>query len=250
MKTKIKFAVLALAVVAILAVAGCGAAVQAQGTTQPVSVNVNSQQGIWVTGTGTISVTPDIANVSLGVNAQAPKVADAQSQAVEAMNQLMAALTAAGIDPKDIQTQYYNISQMTKYDNTTGQSTVTGYQVSNTVNVKIRDTGKVGSIIDSVAAAAGDLTRINGISFSVDKPEQYNAQIRSLAMADAKAKAQQLASLAGVTLGAPTYIVENAGSSPIVYPVAVAKDAGQSVTPISAGQTQISLNVQVAYAIQ
>ncbi len=251
MKIKWLTVILAIAAVAMLGLAGCAAAAEAQGTQPPVNVNLTSQQGIWVTGQGAVMVTPDIANLSVGVNAQAAKVADAQSQAAAAMNQIIAALTANGVLQKDIQTQNYNISQMTKYDNATGESTVTGYQVSNTANVTIRSLDKVGTIIDAVAAAGGDLTRINGINFSVDKPAQYNSQARELAMADAKAKAQQLASLAGVTLGQPTYIIENPSSAPVQYlPGAVSAAAPTPTTPINPGQTQITLNVEVAYAIQ
>jgi uncharacterized protein YggE len=253
MKTKILMVMMVLLALAMLGLAGCSAGVQAQGAQQPVSVNVNSQQGIWVSGQGIVNVTPDTANLSLGVNAQSIKVVDAQSQAADAMSKVISALTSNGVDKKDIATQNYSINQLTKYDNNTGQSIVTGYQVSNIAAVTIRAIDKVGTIIDAVTAAAGDLTRVNGISFSVDKPAQYNDQARALAMADAKAKAQQLASLAGVTLGTPTYIIENPTNTPITYNLAVpqaASGASVATTPINPGQTQITLTVQVAYAIQ
>lgn len=250
MKTKILLSMMILAAMAMLGLAGCSAAVEAQSAPQPVSVNVNNQQGIWVTGEGSVPVTPDIANLVLGVDAQSAKVTDAQSQAADAMNKVIAALTSNGVDQKDIATQNYNISQMTKYDNNTGQTTVTGYEVSNTAAVTVRTIANVGTIIDAVTAAAGDLTRVNSVTFSVDKPDQYNAQARSLAMADAKAKAQQLASLAGVALGTPTYIIENAGVTPITYATGALSMAPQATTPINPGQTQISVSVQVAYAIQ
>ncbi|HEX7475768.1 MAG TPA: SIMPL domain-containing protein, partial [Dehalococcoidales bacterium] len=196
MKTKILMVMMVLGALAMLGLAGCsGGTVEAQSSPQPVSVNVNSQQGIWVTGQGIVSVTPDIATLSLGVSAQSTKVVDAQSQAADAMSQVISTLTSSGIDKKDIATQNYSINQLTRYDNNTGQSTVTGYQVSNIASVTIRAIDKVGTIIDAVTAAAGDLIRVNGISFSVDKPAQFNDQARSLAMADAKAKAQQLATL-------------------------------------------------------
>ena len=83
---------------------------------------------------------------------------------------------------------------MTRFDETTRQTTITGYQVDNIVNVKVRDVEATGEIIDAVAEAAGDLTRINSISFSTDNPEQYHERVRELAMNDA-AKAEQLANL-------------------------------------------------------
>jgi uncharacterized protein len=205
--------------------------------------------GISVNGTGVITVAPDIAQITLGVQSKQNTVAAAQTQANTAMNAVMAALKANNIADKDIQTSQFSINPVYTYNNTTGQSTVTGYSVTNTVNVKIRDLTKVGSIIDAVAAAGGDNTVINGISFLVDDPTQYYAQARTLAMNDAKSKATQLASAAGVTLGAPIFISESTYSqSGTVY---YAKDAlGGSSTPISAGESNVTINVQVNYAIQ
>jgi uncharacterized protein len=254
----------------VVAVAGCNSGSAASSTaappavtpppsfisppavSSPFSVNVNSQQGIWVNGTGTVVVTPDIANLSLGVSEQAARVADAQAQAAVDMDKVMSALSAKGIDKKDISTQNYNIFQLTRYDNNSQQSIVTGYQVSNTVNVKIRAIASTGAVIDAVAAAAGDAARINGISFSVDDPTQYYSQVRTMAVNDAKNKAAQLASLAGVTLGKPLYISENSPGTTVPYvPAPTLAGAGQGVTtPVSPGQTNITLNIQVAYSVQ
>jgi uncharacterized protein YggE len=253
---KIKYFI-GLALVVVMAVLGVGlTGCSTNGTVsaqqQPVTVSVNSQQGIWVSGEGRVTVTPNIATVSLGVSAQAATVADAQSQAATAMDKVISALTSNGVDKKDIQTQSFNIQQTTRYDNNTQKTVVTGYQVSNIVSAKIRTIDKVGPIIDAVAAAGGDLTRVNGVSFSVDQPDQYYSQARQLAVADAKAKADQLAKLAGVTLGKATYIAENSSNSPpVIYPSAVGAVAAPSpTTSINPGQTDIVLDVQVAYAIQ
>jgi uncharacterized protein len=256
MKTRVLFLTGLVSILLLVFVAGCssgGASVTAADSSSlsPVSVNVNGQQGIWVNGQGTVTVTPDIANLSLGVTEQAARVVDAQAKAAADMDKVMSALSANGVEKKDISTQNYNISQLTRYDNNTQQSIVTGYQVSNTVSVKIRAIGNTGSIIDAVAAAAGDAARINGISFSVADPAQYNSQVRTLAMNDAKAKATQLAGLAGVSLGKPLYISENSPSSPIPVTIRdVAQPAAAPNTPVSPGQTSITLNLQVAYAIQ
>jgi uncharacterized protein len=255
MKLKLWLAIAVVSVIATIGLAGCnvtGPQTPAQTSAAgPVSVNVNNQQGIWVNGQGTVTVTPNIATLNLGVSVQAAKVADAQAQAATGMAKVISALTANGVDQKDISTRSFNINQVTRYDNATQQSVVTGYQVSNIVNVTLRSIDKVGTIIDAVASAGGDLTRINSISFSVDNPSQYYSQARTLAMNNAKDKATQLASLAGVNLGRPVYIVENTQSPPVPYAVSlpVAAQAAPT-TPISPGQTDITLNVQVAYAIQ
>ena len=208
------------------------------------------QEGIWVSGRGEVSVVSDIVSLRLGIEAQETSVAEAQTKAAEAMNKVMAALTESGIDEKDIQTQYFSIRQVTKWNRETEEQIVIGYRVTNTVTAKIRDIDKAGSIIDAVAEAGGDLTRINGISFSVDDPSAYYEEAREKAMDEAKAKAKQLARLGGVTLGKPTYISE--GAPPIVYPRAVYEVApaqAPAETPISPGEIEISLTVQVAYAI-
>ena len=241
----------AISLALVLAIAGLGGCTA--GPTTIGTVDLNSQQsGIWVSGTGKVAVTPDIVTLRLGVAAQAETVAQAQSQAAEAMNAVMAALTDSGVDDKDIQTQYFSISQVTRWDRETEEEIVVGYRVTNMVTAKIREIDKAGPIIDAVAAAGGDFTRINSIDFSVDDPTAYYEEARQKAMADARAKAEQLAELAGVKLGKPTYISEGAVVPPI-YPRGVYEEAGIPApvppTPISPGEIELSLTLQVAYAI-
>jgi len=238
-------------VVAIVALVGCSPESNTPAEITGLNVN-NQQQGIWVTGEGKVTVVPDIAMLSLGIEAQNKSVAEAQSQAIEAMDKVMAALTENGVAKKDIQTQYYSIQQVTRWDNDKQQEIVIGYRVVNTVVAKIRDTEKTGTIIDAVTASGGDLTRINSISFSVDDPTVYYGQAREKAMADAKDKAKQLADLANVSLGEPTYITESVYSP--IYPRdmygKVEAVPAPAETPISVGEMEISLNVQVVFAIR
>jgi uncharacterized protein YggE len=233
-------------IVAVVGFSGCGG-----GPTTIGTVDINSQQsGIWVSGTGKVTVTPDIATLSLGIEAQAATVAEAQAQAAVVMGTVMTALAENGVAEKDIQTQYFSIYQVTKWDDFKDEQVVIGYRVTNMVTAKIRDIEQAGPIIDAVAAVGGDYTRINNISFSVDDPTPYYKEARQKAMADAKDKAEQLAHLAGIGLGKPTYISEGT-----VYPPVVYRDAGMEAmapaptTPISPGEIELSLTVQVAYAV-
>jgi hypothetical protein len=243
-----KYWLVAISLALVLAVAGL---VGCTGPTTIGTVGLNSQQtGIWVSGEGKVTVTPDIATLWLGITAQAASVAEAQSQAAEAMDKVMVALIDQGLAKKDIQTQYFSIDQVTRWDKETEQEIVVGYRVTNMVTAKIREIDKAGSIIDAVAAAGGDFTRINSISFSVDDPSPYYEQARQKAMADAKAKAEQLAELSGVKLGKPTYISEGTLYLPVIYrEAAMAAPAPAPSTPISPGELELSLNVQVVYAI-
>ncbi len=236
----------------IVTLTGCSAGPVVPGEL-PSNIQVSlggQQQGIWVTGQGKVTVVPDIATLRLGIAAQSASVAEAQSQAAEAMNNVMTVLTGSGVAKKDIQTQYFSIQQVRRWDQVRQEEVVVGYRVTNMVAAKIRDIDKTGSVIDAVATAGGDLTRIDNITFSVDDPSAYHVEAREKAMADAKAKAEQLAELAGVTLGKPLYISESIYMPPPIYPMRMAEAPAPAASPISPGETEISLTVQVAYTIR
>jgi len=244
-------AVLALAVLAVSAW-GCSSFSSGSGSSVLQGSGSDSQNtGIWVTGVGKVTVTPDVAVISLGVQAQSSTVADAQQQASQAMAAVMAALKSNGVADKDITTQYYNISPVYSYDRDTGKQTLEGYSVSNTVSAKVRQVGNAGVVIDAVAVAGGDYTRVNSVTFSVDKPEQYNEQAREAAMTDAANRAKQLAKLAGVKLGKATYINETLSNTvqPIYFDSSSKATPSVAPTPISPGETDITLTVQVVYSI-
>ena len=226
-------------VLAVVALSGCAA---------PVNL-VSQQEGIWVTGEGEVMAAPDIATLRLGIEAEEATVAEAQSQAVEAIDKVMAALTDNGVAEKDIQTQYFSIRQITRWVNE--EQVVVGYRVTNMVTAKIRDIDKTGAIIDTVAEAGGDLTRIDSLSFSIDDPSVYYDEARQEAMADAKAKAEQLAELSEVSLGKPTYISEDVSTPYPVYRSVTVEETIPSPVPtsISPGEQEISLTIQVVYAI-
>lgn len=168
------------------------------------------------------------------------------------MNNVMDALKAAGIDDEDIQTQYFNIQQVTRWDNDKQEQIVIGYQVTNTVIVKVRAIDKVSNVIDTVTVAGGDLTRINSLAFTIDDPTSYQDQARIKAVENAAAKAKQLADTAGVKLGKPSYITESSYiPGPIYRDVATAQGvpAPTPTTPVSPGEMDITVNVQIGYAI-
>ena len=216
------------------------------------TANVSTQPtGISVTGEGKAIVTPDLAVVRLGVEAKASTVKKARDEAAKAMDAVMAALTSKGVDKKDIQTQRLNVYPYSER-NIKGVEEK-GFQVSNVVVAKIRKIDDVAEIIDAVVLAGGDLTRVESLTFTVDDPSPFEAQAREKAMADAKAKAEHIAKLAGVRLGKPTYISEGGGfiPQPYSFEAAIAGKGGEGApTPISPGELEIQLNVQVTYAIE
>ena len=253
--------VLGLVLAVSLLLIGCESqespnSVEAQGASLPQSVSValtgatSQQTGIWVSGTGEVAVVPDVAILTLGVEAQEATVNAAQSEAAAAMNAVVDALKTNGVADKDIQTQWYSILPVTRWDDKTNEQITTGYSVTNTVTAKIRDISKAGTIIDAVSAAGGNLTRMSGITFTVNDPTAYYNQAREKAMQDAAAKAQQLATLAGVTLGKAFYISESGSYIPQPIRLFDSAVAASTSTPISPGELDITLTVQVGYAIE
>ena len=238
----------------------------------------NGPSGIWVTGNGKASGTPDIAVVSLGVESIEDTAAAARANAARAMQSVMDALTKAGIANKDIQTRYFNISpryqsvevqrcdakddgdteesktsSMSKSCYMVWESRLIGYSVSNQATVKIRDLDDVGTVIDQVTEAAGNLVRINGISFNIEDPQPLQDKARANAVADMKRKAAMLAELSGVKLGRLVYLNEGAAYSP-PQPLYGRAEAAFAMadsyeTSISPGELDISATVQGVYLI-
>jgi len=241
-----------LIAVLALGAAGCTSIPEWEGSPGVVPVAQQQNTGIWVTGQGEAMAVPDIAELRLGVEARADTVAEAQTQASEAMGKVVVALKDNGVAEKDIQTQRFSIYPVTRWISEKDEEEIIGYQVTNIVVAKLREMDKVGDIIDAVAEAGGDLTRIQGISFSVDDPTPYYEEARAKAVKDAKDKALQLADLADVKLGKPTYISEGATYLPPVVrglPEAEAVPMPAPETPIIPGELKITLTIQIAYAI-
>jgi uncharacterized protein YggE len=249
-------AIFLVLIIITLSLAGCDALSSPAPRTTSTGGLITQNTGIWVTGTGEVTVTPDIATLQVGVEAQETTVTQAQDEASEAMKKVAAALTDSGVTKGDIQTQYFRIRQRTRWDDETDQEIVVGYRVTNTVTAKIRDIEKVGSIIDAVVKAGGDLIRIDDLGFSVDDPSAYYDEAREKATADAKARAEKLAKQTGVDLGKPIYISESSYMPPIyegmMYAIAETPiPAPAPIEPsISPGEVKITLTVQVAYSIR
>jgi len=252
MKGKYIFIIGLVLALALAGPIGCTSG-STDGLELPTELRVNiggQQEGIWVNGHGEVNAAPDIAILQLGISAQRASVAEAQAEAATAMEKVMNALKKGGVASKDIQTQYFSIQQVTRWDQDKQYEIIIGYRVSNTVAAKIREIDKTGSIIDTVAEAGGDLTRVDNITFSIDDPSAYREEARDKAVADAKNKAEQIAKLTGVKLGKPTYISES-----IAYPVYPPRftlpeaAAPAPTTPISPGEMTIRLDIQIVYAI-
>lgn len=204
--------------------------------------------GISVSGTGIVTGTPDTLTLTMGVSILRPTVQEAVEASAERAQQLIDALEAEGVAERDVQTANYSI--WPQYDYQNDQQILRGYQVDNTLSIKIRDLDRAGEIIDAATAAGGDAARVNGLRFALEDNADMLVAAREAAWQDALSKAQQLADLAGVGLAAPIRIAENVStpSVPIPYERALAADAAFT-TPIEAGESQVTVTVSVTFGI-
>jgi hypothetical protein len=214
------------------------------------SANSSEPQGLIVSGEGRASAAPDVAVLGLGVSAKASTVGAANSQAQQAMTALLDSLEANGVQEKDIQTTSFAIQP--EYDYRNDEQVLTGYRVSHMLQVKVRDIDRAGEVIDDAVQAGGDLLQVQSISFIIDDTTALSSQARQKAMADAQAKAEELASLAGVTLGDPTYITESTStpySQPYEYRLTSDSAEAAPATEISLGELEVVVYVNITYAI-
>lgn len=213
------------------------------------SVTTTKTDTFSVTGTGKVTVTPDIATVNVGVQAQGNTVKAVQDQLNKNINAVSAAVKSAGVDAKDIQTSGYNINPM--YDYNGGSQRITGYQASSNLTIKVRAIDKANAVID--AATAAGATNVGGITFDVDNKTAAQNQARELAVADAKSKAENAAKMAGFSLGKIINYSEDFGNAPRpVLMMAAADKAGGAGAPtqVETGSNEIDVTVTLSYQIQ
>ncbi len=209
------------------------------------------QRTLVVTGTGMIQMTPDIAYINIGVHTEKPTAAEAVAENNTQTQQVIDALKAAGVDAKDIQTANFSIYPNNQYDPQTNQKTGTTYVVDNTVNVTVRKLDQLGDMLD--AAVNVGANNVNSIQFDVQDKSSYLKQARTQAVKDAQTQAQQLASDAGVTLGAiQTLSFANNIPSPVMetFGKGGAAPMAAASVPIQSGQMTLTVTVNITYEIK
>ena len=214
-----------------------------------------SNDGIWVTGAGRVSVTPDIATLRVGVETSDESVGAAMSEAAQSMQAVVDSLMSAGIDEDDIQTLNFSVSPRYEWNETLRRSEMVGFTITNTVRATVRDLDTIAEVIDGAVTAGGDNARVDGLLFGVDDTAEAEREARELAMAAALEQATQLASSAGVGLGEPFSISES-GAAPLAQDspqlarsVALMAADEAASTPILAGEQDVVIYVRVGYEI-
>jgi uncharacterized protein YggE len=206
--------------------------------------------GVSATGTGKAIGEPDVAVLTVGVNVRRDTVEQARNDAASAQQAVIDSLKANGVKDSDVQTVQFSVYP--EYDYTRSGTTprIIGYTVSNVVTAKVRDLDKTGKAIDDATKAGGNDAVVQNVSFTIDNPEKLREQARRQAVALGKAQAEQMVDAAGAKLGKLLSISENSSSIP--YPRDLAKPAtgaSDAQTPIEPGQLEVTVTVNMLYAL-
>ena len=203
-----------------------------------------------VSATGEASRTPDIATLSTGVVTQAADANTAMRDNATQMDRVMAALRAAGIAERDIQTSGINLNPQYRYAENMPPA-ITGYQASNTVNVKVRELAKLGKVLDTLVAQGAN--QINGPSFGLDKPEAALDEARLAAVKKAQAQARTYANALGLQVKRIISISEGGASlprPPMPMMRAMPADAGYAKeTSVAPGESSVSVSVEMVFEL-
>ncbi len=211
------------------------------------------QRTIAVSGTGMATLVPDIASFSAGVTETNASVADVQNSVNTKTNAIIDALRQGGVNvDKDVKTSGYSVQPQYTYPQN-GTPVLTGYRVTNNLNVTVRDITKVGQLLDAVTKAGAN--QVGSVSFGLADPEAASRVAREQAVQNARDKADTLAKATGVSVGIVMTINDESMTPPPPRPIAAAPAANAAAgsaaapPPIQTGETTVSVTVRVTYAI-
>jgi uncharacterized protein len=238
---------LTLGFIAVLVLSACAApAAPARNSSAPD--NSQTIRTISVSGSGQVTMAPDVAYVNIGVQSQKDKVADALAENNTKAQSVASSLRELGIQDKDIQTSSFNIYPQQSFG-PNGEVTGTTYVVNNTVYVTVRDLQVMGKLLDVVVRNGAN--SINGVAFDVLDKSKAISEARRLAIESARSQAAEMAQQAGVTLGdLQTMSVYSSLPTIAMYDSKAAGGAAASQVPVSSGELVIKVDVNATYFIK
>ena len=230
-----------------------------------IGSGVTATNTITVSGDGEVFAVPDTAEFSVTIQEEAKQVKDAQEVATKKTNDIIAYLKKQGIEEKDIKTADYSVYPQYDYLQDSvcrdgyckpGRQVLRGFQVSQTLAVKVRDTEKAGDLLSGVGPLGA--SQVSGLSFTIDDQDKLEAEARGMAIEKASEKAGELAGQLGVSIVRVVGFNEN-GSYPATYAygrggATMAMDAAMeskaAAPELPVGQNKITSNVSVTYEIR
>jgi uncharacterized protein YggE len=210
---------------------------------------------IVVTGSADVKVKPDIANINVGVVTSAATAAQALADNSASMNALFAVIKAQGVEEKDLRTS--NLSVQPQYSQpqpgARGEFVprVVGYQVTNTVHVKVRQIDRLGAMLDILIQNGAN--QVYGISFDVDKSEYLLDNVRGAAVSNARRRASLYCSGDRVKPGAVMHIEEQGVEGNFPQPMfdrGMRAMAAASPAPVAGGESTLTVRVRVVFQLE
>lgn len=223
-------------------------------TPKPVSAEDAVERLVSITGEATVEVKPDMATLSFGVENTATVAQDAQRENSLKMNAVIDALKASGISPDDIQTSAFSLvpvyepapAYRLESEKPGATPVLTGYRCNNTVVVKVRSLGTVGTIIDEAVTAGA--TNIGGITFGLQTPDQYKNDMLAAAVQNARVKAEIIARAAGVAITGIQRMSDGwASVETFAARAAYNNEMMQTAPSIQAGTVTVRASVRIDY---
>lgn len=221
--------------------------IKAEVTNQPYARTVT------VSAEGKVTSRPDIATINLSVVSDGKTVKEVTKDGNEKMAKVSAAVKAQGVEAKDLATSTYDLAAQYDYGNYTTAPKFTGYRLSQTLTVKIRDLDKVDDVLDQSVTSGAN--QVGQLIFDIDDASNLKKDARKEAFSKAKAKAQEMADAAGVRLGKVVTFSEGSDYYPVQY-ANFAMDRSAEAAPMAQGSTveagskELAVNVSVTYEIE
>lgn len=215
----------------------------------PALADKSETRTISLSATGTVKATPDKVDITTGVTSEGQTASQALDKNTEAMTKVVDGLKQAGIAPKDIQTTNFSVSPIYEQKKRGEAAFITGYRVSNKVHIVVRDTDKLGQMLDTVVKLGAN--QIGAIRFGIAEPEALKDEARKLAMRNAEANAKLYTETAGVELGPVVTITEEGGVyQPRFDAAAAPMESMAKAVPIEAGTTAIEARIRVTWELR
>ena len=209
-------------------------------------------------GTGEITAVPDTASIFVGVTKTATTVDSAQSQVNTVSNKLISDIKKLGVSDKDIKTTNYSVNpnygsggaEPLIYPSTGGSEKITGYTVTQNIEVKVKPLDKVNQVIDTATRDGANLVGGVNFTFSDELTKKLEKEATQDAVSDAKEKAKVLANAAGVRLGKIVNVVSST-SQPYMRQMGAALEnkviSDATPTQITPGESSITISVTIYY---
>lgn len=236
----VKTSLAALAAVLVLALAPAGAA-YADDDDRPLrTISLNAS--------GEVAAPPDMATVMAGVVTEGPDAQTALRGNTAAVQAMFSALAEAGIEGRDMQTRSFDVSPSYTRPERGQPPEISGYRVTNSVAVRVRDIAKLGTLLDRVVSAGAN--QMNGVRFEIDEPEKLMDEARRKAVAEARRKAELYATAAGVEIKRVISIAESGAAPPQPMLRTMVRDAAAESVPVAAGEQTVRASVTVTYELE